>query len=130
MSDSKITPVGIGSAAVVGGAAGILAHKGITKAAQFIREAKPDSYTAATVKQVKSAKDKVVGFFTKYLGKEAIKGYYNSTKTAITNFFQKESMKKVGKFLKHPVTIGVAAGVGLYIAAKKLFTTNTNNFVD
>lgn len=92
--NTRITPVGLGASVIVGGAAGVLAHQGYVAAKNAIKEAKPDSYLAANVKAAKSAKE------------------------AVKNFFKNN---KFGKFLKHPATIGVAAGAAIYIAAKKLF---------
>ncbi|MCR4881587.1 MAG: hypothetical protein K6A44_06525 [bacterium] len=98
MSDTntRISPVGLGAAAIVGGAAGIVAKQGY-EYAKTVAEAKPDSFIASTAKTASE-----------------IKG-------SLKTFFTSPSMKKVGAFCKHPVTIGVAAGVALYIAAKKIF---------
>ena len=92
--NTKITPVGLGASAIVGGAAGVLAHQGYIAAKKAIKEAKPDSYLSANVKAARNVKE------------------------AVKNFFKNN---KFGKFLKHPATIGVAAGAAIYIAAKKLF---------
>ena len=99
MSDTntRITPVGLGSAAIVGGATGIIAKQSYDHIKTAIKEAKPDSYTAATVKKA------------------------GEIKLSVKNFFKNNS---IGKFLKHPATLGVAAGIALYVAAKKVFGGN------
>ena len=98
MSDTntRITPVGLGAAAIVGGAAGIVAKQGYDYA-KTVAAAKPDSFVASSAKTASQ-----------------IKG-------SLKEFFTSPAMKKVGAFCKHPVTIGVAAGLALYVAAKKLF---------
>ena len=105
MSDNntRITPVGLGAAAIVGGAAGVIAKQGIEYARTALRE-KPDSFVGTSAK---AAKD---------------------VKTALKEFFTSPAMKKAGAFCKHPVTIGVAAGAAIYIAAKKFFAPK--NYVD
>ena len=98
MSDTntRISPVGLGAAAIVGGAAGVVAKQGL-EYAKTTYHTKPDSFVGSSVKAAVGIRDSLKDFFTS------------------------PSMKKVGAFCKHPVTIGVAAGAALYIAAKKMF---------
>ncbi len=101
MSDNtRITPVGLGASAIVGGATGILVKQGY-EYAKTAYHAEKDSFVKSTVKAGVDIKN-------------ALKELYHSP-----------SMKKVGAFCKHPVTIGVAAGALLYTAAKKLFAPKT-----
>ena len=137
MSDSKITPVGVGAAIIAGGAAGVLAKQGYDKSVKVLKAAKPDTFlgkTAAKASRVKS-------FLTEYLGKDAFKkyGHYIADKFSIgKNYvFKKVSeaynsniMKKTGAFIKHPATLGAVAGLALYILGKKFFGEKYNEFVD
>ena len=98
MSDNntRITPVGLGAAAIVGGAAGILAKQGYEYAKTTLHE-RPDSFVGSSAKAARDIKN------------------------SLKDFFKSPAMKKVGAFCKHPVTIGVAAGVIIYTAVKKFF---------
>ena len=102
MSDNntRITPVGLGAAAIVGGATGIIAKQGVEYAKTAL-QTKPDSFVGTSAKAAAEIKH------------------------SLGDFFKSAAMKKVGAFCKHPVTIGVAAGAAIYIAAKKLFAPKT-----
>ena len=127
MSDSKITPVGLGSAAIVGGAAGVLTEKAIAKTIQTLKEAKPDTFMGRRANNARSIK----AFLVRHFGKDAFIKYGSQIKQKAAAIYHSTAMRKTGAFLKHPVTIGVAAGVALYIAAKKLFANNsTEHFLD
>ena len=117
MSDLRITPVGLGASAVVGGAAGVLTQKAAAATIKALREAKPDTFLARRAANARSVRE----FFVKYLGKEALTKYGSQIAEKSKAIYHSNVMKKVGSFLKHPATIGVAAGLALYIAAKKIF---------
>ena len=102
-NNTRITPVGIGASAIVGGAAGIIAKQSIEAAKTALHE-KPDSFVGTSAKTARDMKNSLKEFFTS------------------------PAMKKVGAFCKHPVTIGVASGVVLYTAAKKFFAPK--NYID
>ena len=137
MSESKITPVGIGAAIIAGGAAGVLAKQGYDKTVKVFKAAKPDTFMGKTASKASDIKS----FFVKYLGKDAFKkyGHYIAEKFSVSKnyVFKKVSegyhsnaMKKTGAFLKHPATLGAIAGVALYIGAKKFFGDKYDEFID
>jgi len=117
MSDSRITPVGLGASAIVGGAAGVLTQKAAEATIKALREAKPDTFMARRAANARSVKT----FFVNYFGKEAFRKYGRWIAKKSSAIYHSNVMKKVGAFAKHPATIGVAAGVALYVAAKKIF---------
>ena len=130
VENNRINPVALAASAAAGGALGMMAKPAYAKTKASILAMNQDNY-------IRRAAVSTGSFLQKYFGKEAFKGYWSAITTKFSAakayvaekasaVYHSSAMKKVGAFLKHPATIGVVVGAGVYYAATKFFGKKDN----
>lgn len=141
VENNRINPIALTAAAAAGGAVGMMAKPAYTKAKTAILAMNDDSFVKSTALGAKKQLNRLGGFLSRHLGREALKGYWTAITTKFSGakkyvsekasaVYHSAAMKKVGAFLKHPATIGVAAGAALYVAAKKILGEKNSDYID